>query len=72
MRKQCLEDEDGLRVLGLFSLEKRKLWGDSTAAFQYLNGASRRAGEGLLVRKWNDKTRVDLNKLGGNSSLGGW
>ncbi|GAB0208186.1 mitochondrial enolase superfamily member 1 [Grus japonensis] len=44
-----LSYEDRLRELGLFSLEKRKLQGDLIAAFQYLKGAYRKAGEGLFT-----------------------
>jgi len=57
-----LSYEDRLRELGLFSLEKRRLQGELTAAFQYLKGSCKRAGEGLLTRACNDRTRDNAFK----------
>ena len=55
-----LSYEDRLRELGLFSLEKRMLWGDLNAAFQYLRGSYRREGDS---RVYCDGTRGNGFKL---------
>ena len=38
-----------LRELGLFSLEKRRLWGGCNADFQYLKGACKQKGDQLFM-----------------------
>jgi len=49
-RMEHLTYEERLRDLRLLSLEKRRLWGDLIAAFQYLKGAYKKAGKGLFCK----------------------
>jgi len=58
-----LSCKDRLRELGLFSLEKRRLRGDLTVAFQYLEGAYRKDGDNLCSEACCDRTRSNGFKL---------
>ena len=52
-----------MRELGLFSLEKTRLQGDLTAAFQYLKGVYKQEGEQLFKRVDRDRTSGNGLKL---------
>ncbi|PKU45853.1 hypothetical protein llap_3854 [Limosa lapponica baueri] len=58
-----LSNEDRLRELRSFSLEKRRFCGDLIGAFQCLKVAYRRDVEGLFTRACSDRTRGNDFKL---------
>lgn len=66
-----LSCEERLRELGLFSLEKRRLWGDLIAAIQLLTEAYTNDGVGLFTRVRSERLGLD-EMLGRNSLLCGW
>ena len=49
--------------MALFSLEKKRLWGDLIVAFQYLKGACKKDGDKLFSRTCCNKTRGNIFKL---------
>ena len=47
----------------MFSLDKRRLWGNLIVTFQYVKGPYRKDGEGLFIQACSDRTRSNGFKL---------
>ncbi|KAJ7403953.1 hypothetical protein BTVI_74241 [Pitangus sulphuratus] len=60
---EYLSYKDRVIELGLFIMEKRRLWGDLIVAFQYLKKAYKKEGEQLFAQEDSDKTRGNGFKL---------
>ncbi|KAJ7415617.1 hypothetical protein BTVI_37796 [Pitangus sulphuratus] len=61
---EYLSYEDRLRQLGLFNLEKTRPWEDLIAAFQYLKGVYRKAGEWLFASSDRRRNSFKLKEGG--------
>ncbi|KAJ7400390.1 hypothetical protein BTVI_105962 [Pitangus sulphuratus] len=58
-----LSYEERLRDLELFTVEKRRPWGDPVLAFQYLKETNKNEGEGFFIQADSDRTRGNGFKL---------